>query len=191
MQTATVSPVGVPKRGYSRDAESSATIAGPVERLFARLDDHSRLTSHMNRRSWRTGWGRMELQMDETAGKAVGAHLRLRGRVLGLRLEVDEVVREREPPWRKVWETVGDPRLLVIGAYRMGFELGPETQIGLGSSAEEGSCYVHLRVFIDYDSPGGIIASVLGRLLGGWYARWCTERMIADARVAVPSASAG
>jgi hypothetical protein len=189
MQTATVSPVGVPKRGYSRHAESSATIAGPAERLFARLDDHARLASHMNHRSWRTGWGRLELQMDETAGKAVGAHLRLSGRVLGLRLEVDEVVREHEPPWRKVWETVGHPRLLVIGPYRMGFELRPETRAG--PSAEEGSSHVHLRVSIDYDLPGGIIASVLGKLLGGWYATWCTERMITDARAAVPTAIGG
>lgn len=28
---------------------------------------------------------------------------------------------ERQPPWRTVWETVGTPRLLVIGGYRMGF----------------------------------------------------------------------
>jgi hypothetical protein len=183
MQTATVSPDGVRKRAYSRHAESSAMLAGPPERLFTRLDDHSRLASHMNRRSWRTGWGRMELQMDETAGKAIGAHLRLNGRVLGLRLEVDEVVREREPPCRKVWETVGDTRLLVIGPYRMGFEIRPERQLGVAaSSVEERSGMVHVRIFIDYELPAGRLGRMLGRLLGGFYARWCTKRMLADAR---------
>ena len=44
----------------------------------------------------------------------------MNGRILGLKLSLDEVVTERDPPARKVWETVGVPRLLVIGPYRMG-----------------------------------------------------------------------
>jgi hypothetical protein len=62
----------------------------------------------------------------------------LRGRVLGLSLCLDEVVTDRNPPRRKVWRTVGEPRLLVIGAYEMGFEL---------YSTTDG---VLLRVGIDY-----------------------------------------
>jgi hypothetical protein len=56
----------------------------------------------------------------------------------------------------------------VEAALLMGFELRPETQVGLGLLAEEGSCHVHLRVSIDYELPDGVITSVLGRLLGGW-----------------------
>jgi hypothetical protein len=33
------------------------------------------------------------------------------GKVVGVDLFLDEVIREREPPRRKVWETVGTPRL--------------------------------------------------------------------------------
>ena len=73
---------------------------------------------------------------------------------------------ERNPPLRKVWETIGTPRLLVIGHYRMGFELAP-----LSSGCR-------LRVFIDYSIPP---QSWLGRLLGNYYARWCVRRMVSDA----------
>jgi hypothetical protein len=80
------------------------------------------------------------------------------------------VVTECAPPRRKVWETVGTPRLLVIGPYRMGFEVSPE-----------GAAGSRLRVFIDYALPTGAPARWLGRALGGAYARWCTHRMVRDA----------
>jgi hypothetical protein len=91
------------------------------------------------------------------------------GRAFGITLSLDEVVVDREPPFRKAWETVGEPRLLVIGPYRMGFTVQPELS---GS---------RLEVHIDYDLPNGLLAGRLGRLLGGFYARWCTRRMVADA----------
>ncbi|HXZ86681.1 MAG TPA: SRPBCC family protein, partial [Myxococcota bacterium] len=103
--------------------ESSGRVAAPAERVFEHLDDHRRLSAHMTRRTWMMAGSRMVLQLDQQLARAVGSHIRLAGRILGVRLELDEVVTEREPPRRKVWMTVGEPRLVVIGPYRMGFEL--------------------------------------------------------------------
>ena len=111
----------------------------------------------------------MSVEADEGDGQAVGSHIRLDGRVLGLRLSLDEVVTRSEPPSHKVWETVGIPRLLVIGAYRMGVYIAPEN----GGS--------RLQVFIDYDLPTGRATYWLGRLFGGVYARWCVRQMLAGA----------
>ena len=111
----------------------------------------------------------MKSILDERRGQSVGSHIRVSGRVFGLELSVDEVVTERQPPTRKVWETVGSPRLLVIGPYRMGFEVAPH---GSGSQ---------LRVFIDYALPTPWPDRWLGRVFGGYYARWCTQRMVNDA----------
>ena len=46
--------------------------------------------------------------------------------MLGFELAVDEKVVERTPPYRKAWETVGSPKLLVIGGYRMGFDVAAQ-----------------------------------------------------------------
>ncbi len=59
--------------------------------------------------------------------------------------------------------------LLVIGHYRMGFELLPQ---------RNGSM---LRVFIEYALPERVPARWLGRLFGLYYARWCTQQMVNDA----------
>jgi hypothetical protein len=111
----------------------------------------------------------MEIALDGGRGQKVGSRMRLAGRVLGLALSVEEIVTERHPPHRKVWETTGSPRLLVIGHYRIGFELSPQ---GHGSM---------LRVFIEYTLPERAPARWLGRLLGRSYAAWCTQRMVDDA----------
>ena len=111
----------------------------------------------------------MTIEVDAGRGQAIGSRIRLSGRAFGIRLLVEEVVMERDPPHRKVWETVGHPRLLVIGHYRMGYDIAPQ---GDGSQ---------FRVFIDYALPEAIPARWFGRMIGGVYARWCTRRMVNDA----------
>lgn len=155
---------------YSEHAEYSALVQAPAERVFDWLDDQTRLSKHMSKRSWKMGWGKMDTEMDERRGRAVGSHIVLRGRVFGIQLHLDEVVVDHEPPRKKSWETVGEPRLLVIGPYRMGFELVPA-----GADTK-------LRVFIDYVLPTKGIARLLGRLFGRSYASWCVRQMAEDAR---------
>jgi len=149
--------------------ESVGYVSAPIAEAFAALDDHARLSSHMSRPSWRMAWATMSLAVDAGAGRRVGSHIVLRGRVLGVPLYVDEVVMMSEPPRRKAWETVGTPHIVVIGSYRMGYELEPH------------ACGSRLRVFIDYDLPGRRVSRLLGWVFGRSYARWCTRRMVAEA----------
>lgn len=149
--------------------ESDVELNTPANTVFSHLDDHSRLSAHMSRPSWMMVGSRMAIELDASEGRAVGAIIHLRGRVLGIPLSVEEIVTERSPPLRKVWGTTGRPQLLVIGPYRMGYEITPKAQSS------------QLRVFIDYALPDGPISHWLGRLFGNFYARWCTQRMANDA----------
>ena len=152
----------------ARHYEDSRWIAAAPRDVFAFIDDHARFSSHMSESSWMMGGSRMQVELDDAKGHGVGSHIRLSGRVFGIRLFVDEVVTKREPPRIKVWETAGTPKLLVIGAYTMGVHVIPD-----GGGSE-------LRVFIDYDFPKGWPMSWLGRLCGGVYARWCVTQMVGD-----------
>lgn len=152
-----------------RHYETKAFVPVTVNQVFEHINDHTRLSSHMSKSSWLMGGGQMQVDFDETQGKRVGSRIRLAGRVFGIRLFVDEIVTEYSPPIRKVWETTDPPKLLVIGHYRLGFELTPQ---GEGTT---------LRVFIDYALPERLPARWLGRLFGAYYARWCTQEMVDDA----------
>lgn len=118
----------------------------------------------------------MEISTDRFEGKRVGSHIRLAGRILVLRLAVDEVVEIHDPPQRKEWVTLPGARLLVIDSYRMGFAV---ERINTGSL---------LRVFIEYRLPVGIWRGLPGRLLGRMYACWCVRQMLGDAERAFATA---
>ncbi|MDQ0464045.1 hypothetical protein QO010_001816 [Caulobacter ginsengisoli] len=153
----------------TRHQEARVRVSAPPRAVFERLDDQTHLAEHMTKPSMMMGGGAMTYDFDEARGQAVGSHIRMGGEAFGLSLFVDEVVTERDPSRRKVWRTVGTPRLLVVGPYEMGFELTP---------AGEGS---DLRVWIDYDLPERGLGRWLGAFPAGLYARWCVQRMAADA----------
>ena len=175
---------------YPIHHQSQVDIDIDAASLFALLDDHRRLTGHMEKPSLMMAGAVMHTETDALEGQAVGSVIRISGRVLGLGLAVEEVVTERAPPSHKTWETRGEPRLLVIGAYRMGFTISPSAG------------RTRLVVFIDYQLPPHGLANVLGRLLplalgivggtfGRAYAGWCTQRMTSDAQsAALPKAAA-
>lgn len=152
--------------------ESSGFIWEIPERVFAKLDDHARLAAHMTKPSWRMGWATMKIIIDPNRPRGVGAHIALRGRVLGLGVSVDEAVTRYEPPSLKEWETTEEPHLLVIGQYRMAYSTIGESQ------------GTRLRVIIDYNHPASPFARVLGILFGRMYARWCVSQMVIDAGAA-------
>lgn len=157
---------------YPKHFEASTDVAAPARSVFDRLDDHRQLSAHMQSASPMMAGAAMTVETDERGGRAVGSRIRLAGRVLGVALRVDEAVTEYEPPRRKVWQTVAEPRLLVIGRYRMGFSVEPV----------DTGCRV--RLWIDYDLPARGVARWLGRLAGDYYARWCTQQMLLAVRAA-------
>jgi len=154
--------------GLTHHYEASALVQALMDEVFTYVDDPTRLSSHMSKSSWMMGRGQMEIELDSGRGQNVGSRIRLAGKVFGLRLSLEEVVTERNPPHRKVWETTGTPKLLVIGHYRMGFEIGSQDIASL------------LRVYIDYSLPHGVLTRWLGYLFGPVYARWCTRRLVKD-----------
>jgi hypothetical protein len=155
---------------YARSARRSVTVTAPPEAVFAALDDPLRLGRHMARPSAAMLGGYMRTTPDAGGGQVVGSVIRVEGSVLGLSLSILEAVVARDPPRRKVWETVQPPRLVVLGCYRLGFEIEPH---GDGS---------HVQAFIDYDHPQGTLGGLLGRIGASTYARWCLDRILEEAK---------
>jgi len=153
---------------YEQHYENSVLVPANMAETFSFIDDHTRLSSHMNKSSWMMGGGRMDTSVDARRGQEIGSHIRMNGKVFWIKFSLDEVVTRREPPRVKIWETIGTPKLLVIDHYRMKVEIEPQ---------ENGSL---LRVSIDYNLPKMNVW--LGKLFGGYYAKWCVRQMIKDAR---------
>lgn len=140
-------------------------VASPKE-IFDYVDNHLNFSSHMNKSSMMMGGGKMKTELDADQGKVVGSHIKMSGNVLGINLFLDEVITQHIPPYRKVWETVGTPNLLVIGTYELGFEIAKENDKS------------EFKVFINYNLPEDGLFKLLGFLFGGIYAKWCVHQMI-------------
>ena len=148
--------------------KDSLKVSARAEEVFAYIDDHTRFSSHMSRSSWMMGGGNMTTLLDEGRGKTVGSHIRMKGKVFGFNLYLDEIVTLRQPPHSKVWKTVGDLRLLVMGHYQMQIDIIPQDNASW------------ISVSIDYELPEK--NAWLGKLFGGWYAKWCVHQMLLDVK---------
>lgn len=156
------------EKTYQRHYEESISIPRSAEDIFSYIDDHNNLSSHMNKSSWMMAGSRMETSIDAAHGQEVGSHIKMNGKIFGINLFLDEIITRREPPRAKAWETVGDLKLLVIGHYRIGVEIKPQ---------DSNSSF---RVSIDYNLP--TTNAWLGKLFGGYYAKWCVEQMIKNTK---------
>lgn len=146
--------------------EESELIEGFPESVFAYVDDHANFSSHMSESSWMMGGGKMKVETDEGHGQKVDSHIKLSGFAFGIKIFLDEIVTKHEPPYRKEWQTVGEPRLLVIGHYVMGLEITPE-----GKSSK-------LKVYINYKLPATVGQFLLGLIFSRFYAKWCVRQML-------------
>lgn len=162
---------------FPHRTQRAVTLGARPDEVFAFLDIHDNIAGHMDRPSWAMLGGTMTAKADSLAGKQVGSLITIRGQVLGMTMSLAEQIVQRVPPRSKYWETIGTPRLLIIGGYRMGFDLEP---LGDGTRAV---------VFIEYSLPSAPPLSWLGRLLGPAYARWCVKRVIETAASAFPAAA--
>ena len=160
---AAIVPTGRP---FPWHTESSVVVRVAPEVVFAFLDAHENIAAHMDRPNWAMLGGTMTSSIDKLAGKETGSAIRIAGKVLGISILLVEKIVERVPPRRKRWETIGTPRLIVMGGYRMGFDI----------ERVYGGCRV--TVAIDYEVPEGLWGSLLGRLFAPAYARWCVQRIV-------------
>jgi hypothetical protein len=150
---------------YTHHAEANKVVDRPMHQVFARLDDlvWQSAVRHSGRISLST------VQVDERMGRKVGSLNMLEARFFGMRLVREEVVIERVPPARKRWITVGEPRMLVIGSYRMGFDL---------ASVHGGT---RVTVVMDYNLPSRGLGIIIGRLFSRAYANSRTREVLARA----------
>ena len=67
----------------------------------------------------------LELDIVTPAVTGVGATYRYSGRMMGLTIDFSETVTQYKLGRRKVWHTIGTPRLLIIAGYEMAVLVEP------------------------------------------------------------------
>jgi hypothetical protein len=112
--------------------------------------------------------GQMGLVADAHEGKEIGSIIHLSGAFAGIPISVAQIITDRTPPTRKVWETLPQAQLLILEAYRMGFSLEGEGPVS------------SLRVWIQYRPTVHGLWAAAAWLFAGLYAQWCLDSIVKD-----------
>jgi hypothetical protein len=148
--------------------EERVRVGAPPSRGFAWLDDPRNTGWHMSRRSLAMAGGLLRVEQLSQHATGQDATYRSSGRMLGLRIDFTTTVVRWIENREKVWRTVGNPHLAVIGQFER----------RLAVDASDGG--TRLTLSFAYDLPASRGGRVLGWLLAGPYARWCVLRIIRD-----------
>lgn len=150
--------------------EQSIDIKANPNEVFAFMDDIHNTGWHMEKSSMPMMGSRMEVEVLSKNSNGLGATYRWTGRVLGLPLDFSETVVTWLKGKERVWRTIGEPKIIIMGHYEMSFKLRPVL---------EGT---NLTVSIDYELPKAPFWKFVGWLLAGWYSKWCLNNMCKDAK---------
>lgn len=159
--------------GKTIHLSQSIMIHATPEKVFAYMDDIHNTGWHMEKTSMPLMGGKMSVEILSKQRSGLGSTFRWTGRVLGLTIDFTETVVRWVANEERVWRTVGDPRILIIGNYEMRFFT---KQVLQGTQ---------LTVEIDYELPKPLFWNFMGRLLASSYSRWCLTNMCNDARAAL------
>ncbi len=113
-----------------------------------------------------------KLQLQQLSENKTGANAKFRwfGKMMGFKMDftvgVTKWIRDKE----KVWETIGEAKMIILSWYRMHLIISPE---GENTKAV---------LSIDYTMPQKLFYRFLGFLLSGWYANWCLKSMLNDSK---------
>lgn len=141
-----------------------------VAQVFAYIDDIHNTGWHMEKSSMPMMGSKMTVETISEQKSGLGATYRWTGKVMGLRIDFTETITRWVKNKERVWQTIGDPQIIIMGNYVMGFFLKPILES------------TQLTFEIDYELPKPLFWSLVGRLLSPWYSRWCLSNMCNDAK---------
>lgn len=134
------------------------------------MDDLSKTGMHMSENSIMMMGSKLVLEQMPGPSKGVGATFHWNGKVMGMPVDIIETVTKWVENKEKVWETIGSPKIIILGWYRMRLKT---------ASANEGT---NTSLQIEYTEPKGWFYKILSFLFAGWYGRWCLNNMLYDTK---------
>ena len=146
--------------------EQAIDIKARPQDVFAFVDDIHHTGWHMEKSSMPMMGGKMEVEILSKNRTGLGAAYRWTGRVLGMPIDFSETVVKYAKDKERVWRTIGEPKIIIIGHYEMGFKL---TTIQRST---------RLTIYISYELPKPLFGKFLGWLLSGWYSKWCLKKYV-------------
>ncbi len=144
-----------------------------AEQVFKTIDDLGVTGMHMTESSMMMMGSKLNLEFLTAHKTGLGSRYRWTGKMMGLAMDFTVEVTKWVNGVEKVWETIGETKLIIYSWYRMKLLVN------------EANGKTKAELSIAYDKPKGFFNKVLCFLLADWYCRWCLKKMLGDAKKAI------
>ena len=145
-------------------------IVALPEKVFETLDDLGVTGMHMTRSSAMMMGSKLHLQYLTANQKGLGSRYRWTGKMMGMNMDFTVEVTKWIKGVEKVWETIGEAKMMIYSWYRMCLLVSGD---GNRSLAE---------LSITYKKPNGWFPKILSFLFADLYCRWCLKNMLEDTK---------
>lgn len=145
-------------------------IQASPERVFETLDDLGVTGMHMTQSSAMMMGSKLHLQYLTENKKGLSSKYRWTGKMMGMNMDFTVEVTKWVKGIEKVWETIGEAKMIIYSWYRMNLLVSKN---GSKSLAE---------LSITYRKPKGWFAKFISFLFADWYCRWCLKNMLNDTK---------
>lgn len=163
----TATALSSPANSKVRTVVRKKIILGKPEEVFAFMDDIRNTGKHMTKTNAPMMGSKLGLEWLTDYKTGLGATYRWRGKAVGMKMDFTVEVTKWNPGKEKIWESVGEAKMIVISWYRMFLVLTP---------LPDGTTETELGIY--YTKP----RNILGFLFGRPYSVWCVKSMLKDTK---------
>ncbi len=151
-----------------KEVKRNIIINANPEQVFAFMDDIENTGMHMTNTNAPLMGGKIKIHWLSENKTGLGAKYKWLGNVMGMKMDFTVEVTKWTQGKVKIWETTGNPKMIVLEWFRMFLLLSP---INHGNTQAELSIY--------YTKSKG---NILHFLLAKSYALWCVKSMLNDTK---------
>jgi hypothetical protein len=148
----------------------SIIINSTPENVFACMDNLGNTGMHMTESSMMMMGSKLELKQLSENATGLNSRSRWSGKIMGFKMDFTVAVTKWIKDKEKVWETVGETKMIILKWYRMHLIITPQ---GVNTRVE---------LSIVYTKPDNIFFRFIAFFLAPWYANWCLSNMLNDSK---------
>jgi hypothetical protein len=143
--------------------------ASPDE-VFKTIDDLGVTGSHMTQSSMMMMGSKLNLDFLTSHKTGLGSSYGWSGKMMGIHMAFTVEVTKWIAGKEKIWETIGETKLIIYSWYRMHLKIKPN------------SSYTEAELSISYEKPKSFFNKILCFLFADWYCKWCLKKMLNDSK---------
>src|SRR6266542_7123657 len=145
-------------------------IKASPEKVFETLDDLGVTGMHMTQSSAMMMGSKLHLQFLTDNHNGLGSKYKWTGKMMGMKMDFTVEVTKWISGVEKIWETIGEAKMIIYSWYRMKLLL----------SEADGKTFGELS--IAYEKPKSFFAKIISFLFADWYCNWCLQNMLNDTK---------